>query len=162
MVPIVVSRGLLFSASFSSTDQGGGKRRTAIFEGFVLAIQPIFSTASVSSKMEKTKRRTHHANPSKNCYRSQLYRGHRNRIDRCRSGARRLPATARIPTTTTIGTTRAITDTTAAEDGHVRGVGLFRGASVGPISMVRGTSMEGRTKTGDIDNVCGGRFCGLL
>jgi hypothetical protein len=27
--------------------------------------------------------------------------------------------------------------------------------------MDRGTSMEGRTKTGDIDNILGGRFGGL-
>ena len=40
-------------------------------------------------------------------------------------------------------------------------VGLFRAASVSPINLVRGTLMEGRTKTGDIDNICGGRFGGL-
>jgi hypothetical protein len=59
-------------------------------------------------------------------------------------------------TTTLTGTTHATT--AAAVDGHVRGVGLFRAASVSPISMVRGTSMEGRIRTGDIDNICGGRL----
>jgi len=56
----------------------------------------------------------------------------------------------------------ATTTTLAAVEGHAVRVGPFRAASVSHISMVRGTFMEGRTKTGDIDNICGGRFGGLL
>jgi len=56
----------------------------------------------------------------------------------------------------------ATTTTLAAVEGPAVRVGPFRAASVSHISMVRGTFMEGRTKTGDIDNICGGRFGGLL
>ena len=40
----------------------------------------------------------------------------------------------------------------AVVDGPAGRVGLFRAASVRPIGMVRGTSMEGGRATGDINN----------
>src|SRR6516165_5263510 len=106
-----------------------------------------------------------HANLSKDRCCADFYRGGGNWNDRYRSGARRLRVITRTPTTTITltGTTHATTATTAAAvDRRVRGVGVFRAASVSPISMVRGTSMEGRIRTGDIDNICGGRFGGLF
>src|SRR5215469_9437376 len=36
--------------------------------------------------------------------------------------------------------------------------GHFKAAAVNPITLVRGTFMEGGTKTGDIDNIFGGRL----
>lgn len=39
---------------------------------------------------------------------------------------------------------------------------LARAAFVSRIFTVRGTPTEGRTKTGDIDNISEGRFGGLL
>ena len=43
-----------------------------------------------------------------------------------------------------------------------RRIGVSRAAFVSPTYMVRGTSMEGRIRTGDIDNICGDRFGGLF
>src|SRR5215469_17270660 len=73
----------------------------------------------------------------------------------------------RSPTTTATITTGSthVTATTVVVDGAqgtaADRVGRCRAASVSPIGMVRGTSMEGgRATTGC--NICGGRFGGLL
>jgi len=55
-------------------------------------------------------------------------------------------------TVTAITDITATTTTMAVVDGPAGRVGLFRAASVSPIGMVRGTSMEGGRATGDINN----------
>jgi hypothetical protein len=72
------------------------------------------------------------------------------------SAARPQPQIGITVTGTTAITITAVDTTLADGDGH------FKAAAVNPITLVRGTFMEGRISSGDIDNICGGRFGGLF